>query len=237
MQAIFRKELKSYFYSPIAYVLIGLFLLVGSILFFVFNLASGYADTRWIFMNGIFILILMIFTSVLTMRILAEDRKNGTEVLLLTSPVNITSIVVGKYLAALVVFLIMTGITFIYPIITFIFGAQFTVEIVGGYIGFILLGATFLSVGIFASSLTENQVVAVIISFVTLLVMWIISGISGYFGGIIAKILNWISLLSRYQDFNRGILSLGSIVYYLSFIAVMLFLTVRVIEKRRWSQG
>lgn len=237
MQAIFKKELKSYFYSPIAYVLIGLFLLVGSILFFVFNLASGYADTRWIFMNGIFILILMIFTSVLTMRILAEDRKNGTEVLLLTSPVNITSIVVGKYLAALIVFLLMTGITFVYPLITFAFGAQFTVEIIGGYIGFMLLGASFLSVGIFASSLTENQVVAVIISFVMLLVMWIISGVSGFLGGTIAKVLNWISLLSRYEDFNRGILNLGSIVYYLSFIAVMLFLTVRVIEKRRWSQG
>ena len=236
MHAIFKKELKSYFYSPIAYVLIGLFLLVGSILFFVF-LASGYADTRWIFMNGIFILVLMIFTSVLTMRILAEDRKNGSEVLLLTSPVNIVSIVVGKYLATLVVFLIMTAITFVYPLITFAFDAQFTAEIVGGYIGFILLGASFLSVGVFASSLTENQVVAVITSFVMMLIMWIISGVSGYFGGTIAKVLNWISLLSRYDDFNRGILNIGSVVYYLSFIFVMLFLTVRVIEKRRWSQG
>ncbi len=237
MHAIFKKELKSYFYSPIAYVLIGLFLLVGSILFFVFNLASGYADTRWIFMNGIFILVLMIFTSVLTMRILAEDRKNGSEVLLLTSPVNIVSIVVGKYLATLVVFLIMTAITFIYPLITFAFGAPFTVEILGGYLGFILLGASFLSVGVFASSLTENQIVAVITSFVMLLIMWIISGVSGYLGGTIAKVLNWISLLSRYDDFNRGILNFGSVVYYLSFIVVMLFLTVRVIEKRRWSQG
>ncbi|HHW00704.1 MAG TPA: ABC transporter permease [Clostridiaceae bacterium] len=237
MNAIFKKELKSYFYSPIAYVLIGLFLLVGSILFFVFNLASAYADTRWIFMNGIFILVLMIFSSVLTMRILAEDRKNGSEVLLLTSPVNIVSIVVGKYLAALVVFLIMTAITFVYPLITFAFDAQFTAEIIGGYIGFILLGASFLSVGVFASSLTENQVVAVITSFVMLLIMWIISGVSGYLGGTLAKVLNWISLLSRYDDFNRGILNFGSIVYYLSFIFVMLFLTVRVIEKRRWSQG
>lgn len=237
MQAVFKRELKSYFYSPIAYVLIGLFLLVGSILFFVFNLASGYADTTWIFMNGIFILILMIFTSVLTMRILAEDRKNGSEVLLLTSPANIVSIVVGKYLATLVVFLIMTAITFIYPLITFVFGAPFTAEIVGGYIGFILLGASFLSIGVFASSLTENQVVAVITSFVMMLIMWIISAVSGYFGGTIAKVLNWISLLSRYDDFNRGILNFGSVVYYLSFIFVMLFLTVRMIEKRRWSQG
>lgn len=237
MHAIFKKELKSYFYSPIAYVLIGLFLLVGSILFFVFNLSGGYADVRWIFMSGVFILVLMIFTSVLTMRILAEDRKSGSEVLLLTSPVNIVSIVVGKYLAALVVFLIMTIITFVYPVITFAFGAPFTVELLGGYIGFILLGASFLSIGVFASSLTENQIVAVITSFVIMLIMWIISGVSGYFGGTIAKVLNWISLLSRYDDFNRGILNFASIVYYLSFIALMLFLTVRVIEKRRWSQG
>lgn len=237
MLAIFKKELKSYFYSPMAYFLIGLFLLVGSILFFVFNLASGYGDTRWIFIHWIFMLVLIMFVSILTMRILAEERKNGTEVLLITSPVSLTSIVVGKYLAVLSVFLVMTAITFIYPIITFAFGAKFTVQIIGGYIGFILLGGSFLAVGVFASSVTENQVVAVVISFVSLLLMWILDAISSAFGGFIAKILTWFSLLSRYEDFNKGILNISSIVYYLSFIAVFLFLAVRVIEKRRWSQG
>jgi len=157
--------------------------------------------------------------------------------LLITSPVSITSMVIGKFLAAFTVFLAMTVITFIYPIITTAYGAPFTTEIVGGYIGFILLGGSFIAVGVFASSLTENQVVAVVISFVSMLLMWIMDAISSSFGGFIAKVLDWFSLLARYQDFYRGILDISSIVYYLSFIAVFLFLTVRVIEKRRWSQG
>jgi ABC-2 type transport system permease protein len=171
------------------------------------------------------------------MRILAEDRKNGTEVLLITSPVNITSMVIGKFLASYFVFIIMTVITFTFPIVLLAFGGQLTVQLLGGYIGFLLLGATFVAIGIFASSLTENQVVAVVIGFVMLLVMWLAGSLSSVAGGVMAKVLNFISLLSRYDDFNRGILGLSPIFYYLSFVAVFLFFTVRVIEKRRWSQG
>jgi ABC-2 type transport system permease protein len=234
MRAIFWKEVKSYFYSPIAYILIGLFILITSIFFWP-NLIYRSADFNGTLSTMGFILIFII--PVLTMRILAEDRKNGTEVVLITSPVSLIEVVVGKYLATLFVYLILTVITFVYPIIQIAFGGQFTVQLVGGYIGFFLLGASFIAVGIFASSLTENQVVAVVIGFVSLLIMWIADSIGSMAGGITAKILNWFSLISRYEDFNKGILALSPIVYYLSFIAVFLFITVRVIEKRRWSQG
>ncbi len=234
MKAIFWKEVKSYFYSPMAYILIGLFLLLTS-LFFNQYLQVGYGD-----FNGILSLmgfILIVIVPILTMRILAEDRKNGTEVLLITSPSSITSIVIGKFLAVYFVFLVMTVLTFIFPITQLAFGAKFTSQLVGGYIGFLLLGATYIAIGIFASSLTENQVVAVIISYASLLIMWLADGLSSAVGGIGAKVLSWISILSRYEDFNRGILGLSPVIYYLSFVAVFLFLTVRVIEKRRWSQG
>lgn len=234
MFAIFRKEVKSYFYSPIAYILIGFFILLSSIFFWP-NLIYQYADFNGVLSTMGFILIFII--PVLTMRILAEDRKNGTEVLLITSPSSIADIVLGKYFATLFVFLVMTAITFIYPIILIAFGGQLTVQLIGGYIGFILLGAAFLSVGVFASSLTENQVVAVVISFVSLLIMWLADGIGGIAGGIISKILSWFSLISRYEDFNAGILGLSPIVYYISFVGVFLFITIRVIERRRWSQG
>jgi ABC-2 type transport system permease protein len=181
--------------------------------------------------------ILIVVIPILTMRIMAEDRKHGTEVLLITSPVNITSIVVGKFLAVYSVFLVMTVLTFVYPAVLLAFGAKFTVQLVGGYIGFLLLGATYIAVGVFASSLTENQVIAVIISYVSLLIMWLADYVSNLVGGFASKVLNWFSILSRYDDFNRGILGLSPVVYYLSFTAVFLFLTVRVIEKRRWSQG
>lgn len=220
-----------------AYILIGLFMVLTSIFFYP-NLEYGmygYAD----FNNTLSVMgyILLFIVPLLTMRILAEDRKNGTEVLLITSPSSITSIVLGKYFGVCLVFFVMIVLSFVYPIVLMAFGGAFTVKIIGGYIGFILLGMTFISVGVFTSSLTENQVVAAVISYVALFIMWIAESLGTVMGGITSKILGWISLLSRYSDFNRGILGLGPIVYYLSFIAVLLFLTVRVIEKRRWSQG
>lgn len=234
MLAIIKREVRAYFYSPIAYVLIGLYILLSSI-FFLPNLFSQIADFNTNLSTMGFILLFIV--PILTMRILAEDRKNGTEVLLITSPVNLTSIVLGKYIAAVTIFLIMTAITFIYPIILFIFGSPPLAQTIGGYIGFILLGATFISIGLFASSLTENQIIAAVVAFVMLLVMWITDALAGMFGGFLSKVLSWFSLMSRYNDFNLGILNLSPIIYYLSFTGVFIFLTIRVIEKRRWSQG
>lgn len=234
MRAIYLKEVKSYFYSPIAYVLIGMFILVSSIMFWP-NLISGYGEFNGNLASMGYILVFLV--PILTMRILSEDRKNGTEVLLLTSPVKLSDIVIGKYLAALTVFLVMILISFAYPIIIVAFGASITPKLVGGYVGLILLGASFIAVGVFASSITENQVIAAIIGFVALLIIWIADGIGSMVGGITAKILYWFSLLSRYEEFNNGILDFSAVFYYLSFIGVFLFITIMVIERRRWSKG
>jgi len=127
MRAIFWKEVKSYFYSPIAYVLIGMFILISSIMFWP-NLISAYGEFNSNLATMGYILVFIV--PILTMRILSEDRKNGTEVLLLTSPVKLSEIVIGKYLAALFVFLVMIVISFIYPIILVIFGASITPKLV-----------------------------------------------------------------------------------------------------------
>lgn len=235
MIAIFKKEFKAYFSNPTAYVLIGLFVLISSILFFYINLTSQVAE--FTYNLNMMSIILVIMIPILTMKVLADERKSGTEVLLITSPTSITSIVVGKYLAALAVFLIMTAITFIYPIILFAFGKPALAPIIGSYVGFILLGASFIAFGIFASSLTESQIIAAVVSVVGLLIMWLLQYIAPALGGIWSKILNWFSLFSRTQDFYTGILSLAPVVYYLSFSAVFVFLSTRVIEKRRWSKG
>lgn len=234
MKAIFWKEVKSYFFSPIAYVLIAMFILISSILF-MSNLLYGIGEFNSNLSTMGYILIFII--PILTMRILAEDRKNGSEVLLITSPLRLSEIVLGKYFAALFVFFVMVLVSFVYPIILVAFGASVTPQLVGGYVGFILLGASFIAVGLFASSITENQIIAAVISFVALLIMWIADGIGSMVGGIFAKILYWFSLLSRYEDFNKGILSLSAIIYYISFIAVFIFITAMNIERRRWSQG
>lgn len=235
MFAIFKKEVRSYFYSPIAYVLIGLFIVLVSVFFYLSNIKGQSADFASILPTVGFILVFII--PILTMRILSEDRKNGTEVLLITSPVSLNSVVIGKFLAMLFIFLVMTCITFIYPIIIFAFSKPPIAPLITSYIGLILLGASFISLGVFASSLTENQIISVVISFVSLLFIQLIDSVGNAAGGLISTILHWFSLQSRFNDFTQGQLSLASIVYYLSFIAVFLFLTIRVIEKRRWSQG
>lgn len=234
MAAILKREIKAYFHSPVAYVLIGLFIFISS-LFFLPNLfvqSANFNDNL-----SSMALILLFIIPILTMRTLAEERKNGTEVLLVTSPVSIWGIVLGKFFGALFVYLVLVVITFVYPIILISFGGALTAQLVGGYAGFILLGAACIAVGVFASSLTENQVVAAVLGFVALLTMWLIDFIANFAGGVFAQALQWLSLISRYNDFNRGILALSPVVYYLSFIMVFLFLTVRVLEKRRWSQG
>jgi len=234
MTAVFKRELRAYFLSPIGYVFLGFFLLLSGYFFAASNLLSGYA-----YINGVFgnlTIVLMIVVPILTMRLLSEERKTKTDQLLLTSPVSLTGVVVGKYLAALSVLIIALLITCIYPIILFVFSKPAIGEILGTYIGFFLMGAAFISVGLFVSSLTESQVTSAVASFGTLLLLyvadWIVPSIQNQ---TIAKAIEWFSVLNRFQDFTMGILSLEHIVYYISFIAVFVFLTIRVLEKRRWS--
>lgn len=234
MLSVFKKEFKGYFTSPIAYVMIGLFVLISSIIYS-FNLSSSSAEYNSIL--GFMSFVLVIIIPILTMKTLSDERKGGTEVLLITSPTKLSSIIIGKYLAAVAVFGVMTAITFIYPIILSAFGNPSIPEVIGGYVGFILLGAAFIAFGVFASSLTESQIIAAVVSVVGLLIMWLMESFAPALGGIGAKVLNWFSLYSRIGDFFSGILNLGPIVYYLSFSAVFIFLTIRVIEKRRWSKG
>ena len=131
----------------------------------------------------------------------------------------------------------MIAATWVYPLIQVAFGGRISAQLIGGYIGFFLLGAAFIAFGLFASSLTENQIIAAIICVAGLLVIQIAEALSSMVGGIVGKALDWFSLLSRFRDFSTGIFGIAPIIYFLSFIALFLFLTVRVIDKRRYSQG
>jgi len=234
MWTVAKREIGSYFKSPIAFVIIGLFILLISIFFWP-KLQASRGD--FIDILGDMGFFLIFITPILTMKMLAEDRKNGTEVLLMTSPTSLTQIVLGKFIASYTVFLVISGISLIYPLIIMAFGGAFTTQLMGGYLGFLLLGGAFISIGILASAVTENQIIAAIISFVALIVMWVAHTLASTVGGVVGTILNWISLISRYQVFTKGILGFAEIVYLLSFTALILFLTVRLIERRRWIQG
>lgn len=236
MLAIFKREFKSYFQSPIAYVVIGLFMLLSSFFFSLYNLRSGTSDYNATLQSMNIILILVV--PLLTMRILAEDRKSGTEVLLFSSPVRISDIILGKYLAILCVFLIMTALLSVHITMLFIFGNPTVSTLIGNLVGFVFFGATLISIGMFASSLTENQIISAIVGFVIIFIWYTISFLGNIIGNdLITSVTNWLSLTSRFSDFNKGVFNIENIVFYLSIIFVFLFLTFRVIEKRRWSQG
>ncbi len=290
MIAVFVRELKSYLENITGFIFMGFFLLLSGI-FFVFNNLIPQSP-NYTGMLGTITFIFLIVVPILTMRLLSEEARQKTDQLLLTSPLSLTGMVLGKYFAAIAVLLLTLVITFLYPLLISLVGSVVLSEIVGGYIGFFLLGSSFVAVGLFISSLTDNQVIAAVVTFAALLIMWILDALqqglpadpvsgaafagllvlavavflyftlrnwvvpvaaalvgggvialfyfvigpkSGNFDGFIVKVLKWFSLLERYQDFSLGILGLSPVVYYLSFCAVFVFLTVRVIEKRRWQ--
>jgi len=235
MLAIYKRELKSYFYSPIAYVIIGLFFVFTSILFMLGNLYATSADMSGVI--GTMGFLLIFFVPIITMRTIAEDRKNGTEVLLATSPVTLTSRVIGKFLAAFTVFLSITVLTMIYPLILSAYGKLSFGLLFGQYLGFILMGLAFIAVGIFASSLTENQIIAAVIGVVMLFIVWLLDAVSTSIGGFIGKVMQWISLMTRYQDFNYGDLKLSNVIYLISFAVIFIFLTIRIIDRKTMTQG
>jgi ABC-2 type transport system permease protein len=248
---ITKKEIKTYFTSPIAYVAITVFLvLVG---FFFYSLISWFNMQSMqlarypqyleqlninqmvyspLFNNISIILLLMI--PLITMRLFAEEKKIKTDELLYTSPVSINQIILGKYFASLFVLLIMLLLTGVLSILTFAYGNPEPAPLLNGYLGLFLLGAAFMAIGIFFSSLTENQIVAAMLTFGALLLFWVLNWAANSAGGIWQSVLNYISFFQHFGDMTEGILDTTDLVYYLSFIFLGLFLTHSVIQSRRW---
>jgi ABC-2 type transport system permease protein len=234
MTAIFKRELKAYFSSMLGYVFLTILLLLTGTMFFLYNLTQKSGSMTNFFAGTISWVIFIL--PILTMRLFSEDRKSKTEQLLLTAPVSLWEIVLGKFLAAFCVFLIGTAITALYPIILSFYGKIPLAETISVYVGFILFCGIIISIGAFMSSLTESQIVAAVATYGVVVVMVFLNIIAGNISNpTIAAILTWISPTARFSDFTMGVLNLEPILYYISMIGIFLFLTVRVFEKRRWS--
>lgn len=230
---IWQREVGGYFRSPIAYVIIAAFLLLSGYFFSIILFATQAAAIDLLLGN--LAVIFLFLAPALTMRTLAEERRLGTDEFLFTAPLTISEIVLGKYLAVLTVYAVMLGITGLYPIILAALGHPDPGPIFTGYLGLLLLGAAYLSVGLFASSLTENQVVAGVIGFALLLFLWLLDWVSDAVGGAWGRVVSAISLLDRFTDFQRGIIDSANLLFYVSLIFLFLFLTIRTVDKRRWS--
>lgn len=238
MWAIFKREVKSFFLTPIGYVYMGIFLFLSG-LFFAFLLLNPNQSANYTEVLGTMSFTLLFATPILTMRLISEEKKSGTDQLLLTSPVSLSGIVVGKYLAALFVFISTLVVTLAFPLILSRFATLDLSVIFLGYIGYFLLGAAFIAIGLFISSITENQTVAAIISFCALLFLWVLEFLKMVIDlpekG--QRIFDWFLVLNRYGDFESGLLNVGSVIFFMSLALVFLFLTLRSVEKRRWSRG
>jgi ABC-2 type transport system permease protein len=179
-------------------------------------------------------IILLLMLPLLTMRLFSEEKKIGTDELLYTSPISVNQIILGKYFASLIVLFIMLLLTGILSIFTFAYGNPELAPLLSGYLGLFMMGAAFIAVGIFFSSLTENQIVSAILTFGALLLFWILNWASYAAGGIWKDVLNYLSFFQHFDGLTRGILDTTDVVYYLSFAFFGLFLTHSVIQSRRW---
>ncbi len=286
MTSIIKKELRTYFTSMAGYVFLGFLVLLTAIYFSLINVLQLYPDYSYVLSGTVIMFLILIPT--LTMRLFAEEAKQKTDQLLFTSPLTVNQIVIGKYLSALFLFLIGMVITMLFPLIISNFGTIPVAQIAGAYIGYILLGACFISVGLFVSVLTDNQIVAAVATFVSIFLFYIMNGLAQslpadrvssivfllvviaglcflvfdstkniaatiimgvlclailavvffvnnlLLDGVMYKVLSWFSLMSRFENFNKGILNISDIVYYITFSMAFIYLTINVIEKRRW---
>lgn len=223
MFAVLKKELKSYFLSPIGYVFIGLFLLMTSVFFYLDILSYGMSKFESMFYS--LATILTFITPILTMRMFSEEKKEGTDQLLFTSPRGITSIVFGKFLAALCVLLITELLTFIYYFILMYFGSPDFVSAIVTFGGFLLLGAAYISFGMFASSITENQVIAAILTIGFFILTWFLPDIN--------EIFSSLSLINMFDKFPSGQIDLSEIVTFVSFTLLFVALTIIVLQRRK----
>jgi len=249
--SIFKREIKAYFASPIAYVILAIFLIITGFFFYLmlmaFNLrcmqmaqypymARGMSLNemlvRPLFQNMSIIVLLVI--PMITMRLYAEEKKSGTIELLFTAPLSDVETATGKFLTAFFMFFLMTALSLLYP---FILSRVSTIEwgpVWSGYIGFLLMGGAFISIGLLISAFTSNQIVAAILTFGVLLFFWMIGWLSEFVTGAASTVLSYLSLIEHFSDFAKGVCDTKDVVYYLSVIFFGLFATVQILDSSKW---
>ena len=253
VQAVIAKELRGYFVSPIVYVVGAVFLLIFGLLSYLYIVFAGAQAIQLMQMQGgmaqinlndlvfrnLFAsmrFVLLIILPILTMRLFAEERKLRTFEFLMTSPIGINDIVAGKFVSALLIYLGLLGITGLVPTVLMLFSDFDWGPVLTGYLGMALLGALFLAVGLFASALTENQIVAAFVGFGILLTVWLIAGLGALLGDTpMGHIVSYVSFMEHYDRLVNGLIDTSDLVYFASGLALMLFLTHQVVDSARWK--
>jgi ABC-2 type transport system permease protein len=248
--AIYRRELTTYFTSPIAYVVLTLFIFIFGF-FFTASLSyfiqygfqmSQYGGPRTLNVNEHLIRGLLLNTSVLaifmipliTMRSMAEEKRSGTIELLLTSPITDLQIVLGKFLAASTLYAAMIGLTLVDLGFLFLYGDPEWKPLLAGYLGILLLGGSLIALGIFFSSLTRNQIIAGFLAIVAFLILWVVDFLESWLGPTGGAVVSYLSIVKHFEEFAKGVIDTKDVIYYLSFIGFGLFLSKQSLESHRW---
>jgi ABC-2 type transport system permease protein len=250
--AIARRELQSYFASPIAYVMLGLFALIFGWMFYSFlrffaeqglrMSQFGMQGPQALNVNEMMIrplllqagVVVLFFLPMLTMRTFAEEKRSGTIELLLTSPLSDWEIVLGKYFGALALYVVMLAVSALNFIWLFAFGNPEIAPILTGYLGLLLMGGSFIALGVFISNLTRNQLVAAALTFSVLLMLLLVNWIGDASGPVMRAVVSALSVFQHFEDFSRGVIDTQHVIYYLSFIGFGLFLAARSVDADRW---
>ena len=236
MGAIYRREMQSYFYTPAAYVFMGVFLALGSIFFGVTNLSTRSGNLLSLMSQLSYLW--MVLSPVLTMRLIVGEKRQHTDQMLYSSPCSLSALVVGKYLAACTVLVITIGATLVYALIVAVYGTLYLGETLVGYLGLALQGCAFIALDLFVSCFARTQMTAVVAGVGANLLVWLSDVVASTVSvEAVSAGLNFISLYQRFAPFARGQLSFSNVLYDLLFIFVMLFLSVRVLDARRWSEA
>lgn len=246
--AIADKELRSYFASPIAYILIGFFLLPFGVFFYLYlgafvkqslqmaqfggAMNINQQVIRYVLQNASVIILFVM--PMITMRTYSEEKRSGSIELLLTSPVTDVEIILGKFFGALGLYIAMLAVTLLYMAILFVYGNPEWRPLVAAYLGLLLMGAAFVSIGLLISSTTSNQIVAGVVTFVVFLLFWIVGWFAETAGPTIGPITSWLSITEHFDDFSKGIIDTKHVLYYLSLITFGLFLTAKSVDTERW---
>jgi ABC-2 type transport system permease protein len=257
--AIFQKETKAYFVSPIAYVVLTVFLVITG--YFFYNILSIFIERSMFAMMqsqqyggpppsidvpalvsrnffGVTSTVILFMLPMITMASFADEKRRGTMELLMTSPITNLQIVIGKFLACLCFYLVMLFPTMLYMSLVVIYSSPRMAigPVLSGYLGLLLLGGSLIALGIFISTLTENQIVAASITFGSFLILWVIDLSARSGGTVLQEVLSYLSILNHFEDFSKGVIDTSSMVVYASFIFLGIFLTFRSIESLRWRQ-
>ncbi len=237
MRAIFKKELRSYFTSPVGWFVLAVMFLFSGFAFFMYNMSYGVTTLTYVY-QSLYTIILLLVLPIMTMRLFSEEKRQKTDQALLTAPASLTGIVLGKFLAAMLMFVLGLSVTLVYAVIVASKATAFDwVMVIGNFLGLTLLSGMVVAVGMLVSACTESQFISALCTFGISFLLLLLDNLSSIFAGVtwMEPVVSFLSVNTRYYTFTSGLIHVDNIIFFLSLQALFIFLTVRVLDKKRWN--